>query len=230
VPARRLLVRVVAAGLTATALVAIAVLVTRSFDDMSWRILGTTTTISLCALLSVPASTLLERKPRSILGRASGALTLVTFVLTVYGIWAPWQGATMAKVWGIIATLTLAAAQGAGVEVRRRESDTPGTRALVRGSAVTGALLAALGVYAILAEVTNGTFYRWLAALAVLDLLLVVIPGVLRRGSAPRRTRYRVRVDGTVLDTEGRDFAAAVANAIRRAERTGGPVQRIERV
>jgi hypothetical protein len=228
--ARQLLVRLTAAGLVATAAVAIAVLLARAFDDLSWRILGTTSTISLCALLAVPAGALLERRPRSILGRASAALTVLAFVLTVAGIWTGWHGAAGAKTWGVVATLAVAAAQGAAVEARRRETDPPSVRLLVRASAATGSLLAALGVAAILAEIANGAFLRGLGALAVLDLLLVVLPAVLRRGRRRAgRSVHRLRIDGRVVESEGRDFAAAVANAVRRAEASGAPVRTIER-
>lgn len=72
--ARRVLVRTTLAALCVTAAVAILVLLTRSFDDTTWRILGTTTTIGICALLAVPAGALLERGERRVLARASATL------------------------------------------------------------------------------------------------------------------------------------------------------------
>jgi hypothetical protein len=40
---------------------------------------------------------------------------------------------------------------------------------------------------------------------------------------------HRMRLDGRLVEAPGRDFAAAVANAIRDAEREGAPVRRVER-
>jgi hypothetical protein len=85
--ARRLLVRTMVVALYGTAAIAILVLLTRSLDDTTRRILGTTTTIAVCALLAVPAGALLERGLARLLARTSGALTEATFVLTFAGIW-----------------------------------------------------------------------------------------------------------------------------------------------
>jgi hypothetical protein len=226
---RRLLVRVVVVALCATGGIAIVVLLTRSFDDMSWRILGTTMTISFCSLLAVPAGVLLERGLRPWLARASAALTAAAFVLTLVAIWSSPDEAAFWKPWGIVGVLALAAAQGCGIESRRRDSDSPGVRILVGGSVVTGSLLAGLGILAILAEIDSTGFYRGLGALAILNVLLLAVVAVLRRGSGPIGRLHRLRVDGKLVEEPGRDFAAAVAAAIRAAEKDGSEVRRIER-
>lgn len=227
--ARRLLVRTTLVALCVTAAVAIVVLLTRSFDDTTWRILGTTTTIAVCALLAVPVGVLLERGRVRLLARASGVLTGATFVLTVIAIWNTPDDVGYGKALGVLATLALAAAQACGVESRRRDSDSPNIRALVTGSGVTGGLLAGLGSLAILDEIQDGGFYRLLGAIAILDVLLVVVVAVARRGTGPIDQTHRLRVDGQLVETPGRDFAAAVANAIREAERDGKAVRRVER-
>jgi hypothetical protein len=228
--ARGLLVRTIAAGLCATAAVAIVVLLSRHFDDTSGRILLTTSTISVAALLLVPAGMLLDRHARSLLGRASVLLTGLGFVLTLAAIWAIDHSTPFWKTWGIVATLAVAAAQGAGVEARRRDRDSPTVRLLVRLSAVTGALLAGLGVLAILTEIADSAYYRFVGAVAILDVLAVALTAVLRRGTGPATSVHRLRVDGRLVQARGRDFAAAAAAAIREAERTGARVQRVERV
>lgn len=226
---RRLLVRTTVVAVCVTGGIAIVALLAGNFDDTTWRILGTTTTISFCALLAVPAGVLLERNERTLLARASSLLTAAGFVLTVGGIWLPDHGAGFWKLWGVVGTLALAAAQACAVEARRRDSDSPGVRTLVGASSVTASLLAALGVIGILDEVTSGGFYRVLGALAIVDVLLIVVVAVLRRGSGPIGQTHRVRVDGRLVESPGRDFAAAVASAIREAERSGAPVKRVER-
>jgi hypothetical protein len=227
--ARRLLVRTTLIALCVTAAIAILVLLTRSFDDTTWRILGTTTTIAVCALLAVPVGALLERGSRRLLARASVMLTGATLVLTVAGIWHTPHDAVYVKAWAVIATLALAAAQACAVESRRRDSDTPNIRLLVTGSSVTGSLLAGLGSLAILAEIDSGGFYRALGAIAILDVLLVAAVAVARRGAGPIGQTHRLRLDGQLVESPGRDFAAAVANAIREAERSGQTVRRVER-
>lgn len=226
--ARKLLLRAIVGALSLTAAIAVVVLVSGHFDDTSWRILATTSAISFFGLLAVPAGMLLEQGRAVVLARTSGTLTLVSFVLTLLLVWRDWSEG-FGKTWGVIVTLALAAAQAAAVESRRRENDTPAIRTLVLGSMLTGALLAALGVVAILSEIDDGGFYRGLGALGVVDVLLVALVAVLRRGVGPIAQTYAIRLDGMLVDAPGRDFAAAVAGAIRRAERDGTVVRRIER-
>ncbi len=228
--ARRLLLRTTLAALCTTAAAGILVLLTRSFDDTSWRILGTTTTISVCALLAVPVGVLLESGARRSLARASAALTTATLVLTVAGIWHTPHEAGYVKAWAVIATLALAAAQACAVESRRRDTDSQNIRLLVGASSVTAGLLAGLGSVAILAEISSSAFYRVLGAIGILDVLLVVMVAIMRRGSGPIGQTHRLRIDGRLVESPGRDFAAAAANAIRDAERSGRPVRRVERV
>lgn len=229
-PGRRLLVRVVVVALCVTAGIAILVVLTGSFDDTSWRILATTSAISIFALLSIPAGVLLERGHATALARASGALTGASFVLTLLVIWdAASAPSWLWRTWGVLLTLAAAAAQAAAVESRRRDTDTAGIAALTGGSMLTGALLAALGCLAILVSIDDGGFYRVVGALAILDVLLVLLVAVLRRGSGPIGQTHRVRIDGRLVETPGRDFAAAVATAIRQAEREGREVRRVER-
>jgi preprotein translocase subunit SecG len=228
VAARKLLLRIVVAGLCVTAGIAIVVLLSGSFDDTSWRILGTTSAVSFFGLLAVPAGVLLERGRAQWLGRVSAILTGVSFALTLPLVWTDWS-TSLGKAWGVLTTLALAAAQACAVESRRRDTDSVAVARLANGSMLTGSVLAAMGVAAILNEIDNGGFYRALGALGVLDVLLVVVSAVLRRGSGPIGQTHRVRLDGRVVEIAARDFAGAVATAIRQAERDGATVKRIER-
>jgi peptidoglycan/LPS O-acetylase OafA/YrhL len=126
-------------------------------------------------------------------------------------------------------TLAAAAAQAAAVESRRRNTDTTTITRLVAASMLTGSVLAAMGVLAILTEIGDPEYYRLLGAIAIVDVLLIVLVAVLRRGSGPIAQTHRVRVDGRLVEVPGRDWAAAVATAIRQAEGEGSTVRRIER-
>ena len=228
-PSRRLLLRTIVTALCATAAVAIVVLLSRSFDSLTGRILLTTTAISASALLVVPAGTLLDRDRHALLARSSAVLTLTAFVLSLILIWVDDRPLWLWKAWGVVGTLSLAAAQGCAVESRRRDSDTELVQRLVTGSAVSGGLLTGLGVLAILAEIDDGGYYRVLGALAIIDVLCVVLVAVFRRSTGPIDRTHRLRIDGRFVESPGRDFAAAVATAIREAERDGSEVRRIER-
>ena len=226
---RRLLVRAIVAGLCITAGVGIVLLLAGSIDDTSGRILITTTAVSLFGLLAVPAGMLLERNRLSWLGRGSAALTGTTFLLTLVVTWKHDVPPSLWRTWGVLGTLTLAAAQAAAVEARRRDTDSDGIRLLVSLSMVSGAALAALGIGGILGSIEDGGYYRLVGAIAIIDVLLISVVAVLRRGSGPVGQTHRVRVDGRLVEAPGRDFAAAVANAIRDAEKAGTPVRRVER-
>lgn len=226
--ARKLLLAAIVGALCLTAAIAVVVLLSGRFDDTSWRILGTTSALSFFGLLAVPVGMLLERRRAVALAYTSGALTGAAFLLTLVVIWRDWENG-VGKLWGVTMTLALAAAQAAVVEARRRDSDTAGISALVALSVLTGVLLATMGIAAILTEVDDGTYYRALGALAVVDVLLVTVTAVLRRGAGPTADPYRLRIDGELVEAPGRDFATAVAGAIRAAEGDGKTVRRIER-
>jgi hypothetical protein len=229
VQARKLLLSAIVGALCLTAGIAVVVLLSGHFDDTSWRILATTSAISFFGLLGVPVGMLLERGRAVLLAQASGALTFAAFVLTLAVIWRHWADG-VGKTWGVVLTLALAASQAAVVEARRRETDTQAISVLVGVSMLTGSLLAVLGITAILLEIDNGTYYRTLGAVAVIDVLLVALVAVLRRGEDPIAQPYRLRVNGELIEAPGRDFATAVAAAIRTAESEGKTVQRVERV
>lgn len=228
VSARQLLLRTIVGALCATAAVAILVLLTGGLGDTGWRILASTSAISFFGLLGVPVGMLLERGRATVFARASGALTVLTFLLTLAVIWSDWS-AGIGKTWGVLMTLAVACAQACAVEARRRDNDEPTVSALATGSMITGAALAALGVIGILAEIDDGGYYRLLGAVAILDVLLIVIAAVLRRGSGPIRQTHALRVDGQLVEIAAWDFATAAALAIRQAEKDGTQVKRVER-
>ena len=119
-PSRRLLLRTIVTALCATAAVAIVVLLSRSFDSLTGRILLTTTAISASALLVVPAGTLLDRDRHALLARSSAVLTLTAFVLSLILIWVDDRPVWLWKAWGVIGTLSLAAAGLRGREQKAR--------------------------------------------------------------------------------------------------------------
>ena len=226
---RRLLLRAIVAALCLTAGVAIVMLLAGTLDDTSARILLTSTEVSFFGLLGVPAGMLLERSRLSWLARSSAALTAASFGLTLLVTWDHDPSATLWRTWGVVGTLALAAAQATTVEARRRDTDSRAVSLLVACSMLTGAGLAALGVIGILGSVDSGGYIRLIGAVGVLDVLLLAVVAVLRRGSGPVGQTHRMRVDGRLVESPGRDFAAAVANAIRDAERDGDTVRRVER-
>lgn len=226
--ARRILLRLLVAAIVCTAGIAIVVLLTGLFRSQ-WRILATTSAISVAALLAVPAGALLDRGRAVLLGRAGAVLTSLAFALTLGLIWRDGWSAGYGKAWGVVGTLALAVAQAAAVESRRRDTDSSAIERLTYGSMVTATILAAMSVAAILTSIDDSSYYRWLGAIAILDVLFVVLAAVLRRGRGGIAQTHRFRLNGQLVEEPARDFGGAVAAAIRRAERAGVEVKRIER-
>lgn len=237
---RAVLQRVVIATLCVTAAWAIIALLAGDFGATQGRILLTTTALGAYGLLGLPAGLLLERRRLVWLAWLDALLAALGFLLALNLIWAQWDDPAEAA-WKSLVAVTAAAgaaAQAAAAQLRRRESDTPAIRQLVAAGVIAVVSLATLISAAALWEIDDPGYYRFLGAVAVLDVLLLVLVPVLRRGSGrpgERARTYRVRVvgdDGRAddVDADGGDFAAAVAAAIRSAERNGRRVTRVERL
>ena len=152
--ARKLILFAIVGALCLTAAIAVVVLLSGHFDETSWRILGTTSSISFFGLLGVPVGMLLERERAVALARVSALLTSAGFLLTLVVIWHHWA-TTVGKSCGVVLTLAVAAAQAAAVEARRRDNDTSAI------SLLTGGVLAAMGVLAILTYPAATSPPRW---------------------------------------------------------------------
>jgi len=229
VTARRFLLRTIVTGACLTAALAIVAILGGSLDGTSGRVILTTTAVSVFGILAVPAQMLLDRGSLPVLARLSAALTAVTFAITLLLIWGDDPTTRWWQAWGVFATLALAAAQAAAVEARRRDTDTQAIRRLVATSMATGTALAVLGTLGIVGKVADGGYYRLVGVIAVIDLLSLVLVAALRRGEGPASQTHRIRVNGRMVEAPGRDFAAAVATAIRNEEKQGITVRRVER-
>lgn len=228
---QRLLVGAIVASLVVTAAVAIGILLFGEFDETEGRILATTAFISIASLLSLPGGVLLDQQRLPALAWTTIGLAVAGFCLATAGLWA--DDETLGKLAGSVAAAAVAATQTAALAVRRRETDPRAVDRLF--AAATGAVVAVAGlvVGAIWAQPDSEAYVRALAALAVANVLLVVLQPVLRRGGGGPAERVRLTFeDGTTAELEvaAADFADAAARAIRRAGRDGKRVQAVERL
>jgi hypothetical protein len=234
--ARGLFLRAVAASLVATAALAVGTLLLGDFGETEGRILLTTASISFFGLLGLPAGVLLDQRRRRPLAIAELVTASLAFLLALNLIWIQWDDARDADWKSFVVATTVAGAltQAAGVEARRRQTDPAWVSRVALASHATAALLATLVAGAALAEIDSGGYYRGLGAVAVANVLLVALQPVLHRMAAQPAAAYRfvcVLDDGRRVDIErgGRDFAAAVADAIRELEGRGARVVGVER-
>ncbi len=229
---KRVLLLTAAGLMTASALLAVAILLFGSFGETEGRILFTTAILAAFAVAALPGAILLDRRllpPLAWLVLAHAVAGGTLAIATV------WTDDAPEPIWKTLVTLVvflLAAAQTALLSLRRSEGDPRLVRILFALSTVLAIAVAAMIAIALWADHDEGAFLRALAALAVLDLLSAALQPILARARpATRLHRVRVEVEGggTVeLELESRDLADAVAQAIRTIERDGRRALRID--
>jgi MFS family permease len=231
---RRYLVLAVIASLAVTAALAIGILLLGDFGDTEARVLATTFAISVMSLLALPGAQLLDQERFVPLAWATVALAALAFVVFEHTIWTDEDSSDAWKRVGTAAAFAVATTQIAALTSRLKADDRQAVRTAYFVAVSLGYFLAVLATAAMWEEIESEGFYRMLAALAVLNVFLVVLQPLLRRlGGEP--AMYRVRIDvkpggSQELELAGRDFAAALADGVRRAEREGGRVMRVERL
>lgn len=229
---KRILLLAVAGLLSATALLAIAILVTGRFDATSDRILGTTALLAGFGLIALPAAALLDQQRYRWLALATASLSAAGAVCAIAAVWAPDGSDTLAKTAGSTTALALACAQVSALAARRREGDSAIVQQLFVASCATGLFAASLIALAIWHNPHGSGYWRLVGSLLVLDILLVALQPILARARSVGGPVHRLTVavangEPVALTVEGGDLASAAAKAIRSVERDGGRVTAI---
>jgi hypothetical protein len=225
----------IAGALTATALLAIGILLFGDFGETEGRILATTALLAGYGLIALPAAFLLDRARYPALAFALLGLATAGFALSVTLVWFEAAPAAVGKATLTAAVFGVALAQTAALAARRREHESTVVRRLFSASVGLALVVATMAAVAAWAEIEdNEAYFRSLGALAVLDVLVVALQPILalaRPTGPPLRLRLLV-APGESLETTvaAADFASAAARAIRTVERRGGRVLRLERV
>jgi hypothetical protein len=232
--ARRFLLTAVAISITATALLAIGILLFGSFGETEGRILGSTMILAGYALLALPAGFLFDQSRHLPLAAGVVGLAAAGLVLSLVNVWS---GGASSEVGKVVLTATVfagAAAQTAALAARRGEGDPILVRALFPVSCALALVLATMVSVAAWAELEDAVYFRILGSLAVLDLLTVALQPVLALARSRREIHHlRLVVDqGEEIETdvEAVDFAAAASRAIRETERSGRRVLGVGRL
>jgi hypothetical protein len=218
----------VAALLSASALLAIVILLVGRFGRTEGRILGTTALLAGYGLVALPAVVLLDQGRARMLAVASVAVSVVAAALALAAVWGPSDVDALGRSVGTATLLAVAAAQASALAARRQQHDPRSVRRLFNASCVTAAVAAPTGAALIWANPHSATYPRLFGALVVLDILLVALQPVLAR-ARPKLTEHRFAVvlasgETFCVTIEGGDLATAAAKAIRAAERGGGQV------
>jgi hypothetical protein len=218
VTGRRILLFVVAGLLSASALLAIGILLVGRFGSTEGRILGSTALLAGYGIVALPAVMLLDQGRYRLLALATAALAAVSAALALAAVWTPSTPDTLGR---SVVTATVWALACA----RRQDRDPPVVRRLFAASCGTAGLIAALGTTFVFSEPHGSLYARLFGALVVLDLLLVALQPILAR-ARPAGPVHRLRVmvasgEVVTLTIDGGDLASAAAKAIRGVERDG---------
>ena len=230
---KRLFALILAFALSTSALLAIGILLLGDFDETQARILVTTGLIGLFSLLALPGGVLLDQGRHPALAWTTIGLAASSFVIAMNLTWGDVDSENLWKVAGSATAVTGAFSQAATATSRRRASDTAAVRTLFLLSLGSVSLLASLILVAIWDEVDGEGFYRFLGAIAVLNMLLVLLQPVARRlggtstaapSERPREDTYRL-----TFTLQGVPAQRAVAEAKLALERGGAKVENVER-
>ncbi len=229
---RRILLLCVAGLLSASALLAIAILLVGRFGSTEGKILSSTALLAGYGLIALPAVMLFDQGRLRALALATASLAAVSAALALASVWTPSHPEALGRSMGTATVLALACTQVSILSARRRERDSVVVRRLFAASCGTGALAAVAASALLWAQPHAGTYPRLLGALVVLDLALVALQPVLAR-ARPAGPVHRLRVvrsAGEPVDVtiEGGDLATAAAKAIRSVERDGSRVVALE--
>jgi hypothetical protein len=222
----------VAGLLSASALLAIAILLVGRFGSVEGRILGTTALLAGYGLVALAGVVLLDQGRNRALAATNGALSAIAAALALASVWGLSDTDVMGKSVGTATILAVASAQASALAARRQERDPKVVRRLFAASCATVTLAAGAGTALVWAQPSGATYPRFLGALVVLDLLLVALQPVLAR-ARPTPTSHRFAVvlasgETFSVTIEDGDLAAAAAKAIRAAERGGDHVVRLD--
>lgn len=222
----------VAALLSTSAALAIAILLFGDFGETEGRILATTALLAGYGLLALPAAMLVDQRRLPALAGAVLVLAAAGAALAAAAVWTEEPADAHGKALGTVSSFLVASAQVSALALRRPERDRALVRGLFAASSVLAAVVAAMIAVTLWAEIDSERYGRALGALVVLDVLAVALQPILTRarpGTTPIALRL-VLESGETVDVEvaAPDVASAAARAIRDVERKGRRMSKLE--
>jgi hypothetical protein len=210
---RQVVGRAFVGGLCVSAAVAVLALLSGSFDEVHWRVIGTSLGFSVFTSTGEAGLALRVRSDARLrmLGSATAGVSLAALVFLVAALWIDeseqdwlWRGfgvAALAALWTSHASLMLGAL---------RPTDSPAVRVLSQISAFTLGIETFAGVAAIVG-MDVGEGINVLAALIVVTVVTTVLAPLLRRMGSTTTPSTAATAVG-----RGNGFAAEVAQSAQR--------------
>jgi len=228
---KRVLLLMVAALLSISAVLAIAVLLVGRFGSIEGRILGSTALLAGFGLVALPGVVLLDKERARRLALAGIASAALASLLALVDIWSRSSSDMLGRTVGSATVAALALSQLCALTARRDPADPDSVRRLFAASCATAVLAATLAVTFIWSSPHGSLAPRLLGAVVVLDLLLVALQPILARARPGVVHRFEVVLgsgERLAVDVEGGDVASAAARAIRSVERRGGSIVELD--
>ena len=183
---RRLLGWTLVACLCFAGVVAIVALLSGSFDDTDWRLIGTSLSFAVYSALAASGTALRvkEHSAAPPLGVATIAAAGIGFVLVLALLWLDDPREGLIRTWGVVTIAALVCSHAAIVLRGARSTDARAISAIVAVSIGLAAIDGTVGALATAGAVEvdeDDPGARWMAVTVVLLLLTTGLPPILRR-------------------------------------------------
>ena len=185
---RRTLGWVLVGSLCVAAATAIFAILSDSFDDTDWRVIGMSLGFAVFSSTGASGATLRVRTSESLrtLGLVTMGLSALAFLLLVVALWSDdsesaWQW------WGVTGLAAFSASHGSLVQGARRDTDSEAIRVIATASIVFSVLDSGVGMLAIaeaFEDVDEG-FARFVGVVVILLVLTTALPPIMRRLQRP---------------------------------------------
>jgi hypothetical protein len=184
VPIRRALGWALVGALCVAAFTASVALLTGSFDDTDWRVVGTSVGFAIFSSTAASGATLRAAAPGE--ADAVGLIAIVAsacaFVLLLAVVWVDDGSEGLWRSWGVAAILALGASHASLVLRARRPTDTQAVVQLTSISVALGTVDSLLGILPIAgAFEIDEQFGQIIGVLVIALLLTTALPPILRR-------------------------------------------------
>jgi hypothetical protein len=183
---RRLAGRSLAGGLCVAAAVAVLALLSGSFEETHWRVVGTSLGFSVFASTAAAGGALRLRWASWArgLGAATAVSSFAAFALLAAALWLDDDAEGLWRAFGVAGLLALWTSHASLVLRALRPDDTSPIRFMAVSSVAALGIDTSVGVLALLGaldDVDDDAFARVLAALLVVALLFTALPPLMRR-------------------------------------------------
>jgi hypothetical protein len=215
---RKLSLQVFIGFLALTAAIAIVSVLSGSFGDFQIKVLVTTFSISAAAICSMACAAFVERRRGRLLGLSGIAASVGGALLVIIGVWAEVDGD---EYWKTTVTVTVVAVGLAHAFLLALPHLAASHRWVQAAAAVAIGVLSLMIVLAVWGEIEEEDYYRFLAAVSIVVVLLTLTIPILMKlgrfqmgGAGLPETLELTRVEGdTYAAADGRRFEVRALDA-----------------